>query len=77
MIELRKLCELKQQDHSHISDPNKPHFKQEVHTWCNLVKSGSIISGTFGGGGSFCVIIPKKSGEIELLSDIKCYSLAW
>lgn len=30
MIELRKLCELKQQDHSHISDPNKPHFRQEV-----------------------------------------------
>lgn len=30
MIELRKLCELKQQDHSHISDPNKPHFNKEV-----------------------------------------------
>ncbi|XP_062602104.1 TBC1 domain family member 4-like [Saccostrea cucullata] len=35
MIELRKLCEAKQQDHSHISDPNKPHFKQEFSLFEN------------------------------------------
>jgi hypothetical protein len=39
MIELRKLCESKQQDHSHISDPNKPHFKQEVREMSGAIKT--------------------------------------
>ncbi|XP_048778738.1 TBC1 domain family member 1-like isoform X3 [Ostrea edulis] len=44
MIELRKLCELKQQDHSHISDPNKPHFKQEFSLFENRRPSVGVAA---------------------------------
>nr|XP_022328358.1 TBC1 domain family member 1-like isoform X3 [Crassostrea virginica] len=46
MIELRKLCELKQQDHSHISDPNKPHFRQEFSLFEN--RRPSVGAAAFG-----------------------------
>lgn len=46
MIELRKLCELKQQDHSHISDPNKPHFNKEFSLFEN--RRASVGAAAFG-----------------------------